>query len=88
MRSVSHDVTKHRNGMLCLCTNRPQQERKHQRGDIVTNIKAMECDSEEYDAVIGMGVVEKGDFAITNSNGEVKFSFQIPSSVVMDFTKQ
>lgn len=55
--------------------------------DIVTNIKAMECDSEEYDAVIGMDVIEKGDFAITNSNSEVKFSFQIPSSADIDFTK-
>lgn len=56
--------------------------------DIVTNIKAMECDSEEYDVVIGMDVIEKGDFAITNSNDEVKFSFQIPSSADIDFTKQ
>ena len=55
--------------------------------DIVTYIEAMECDSEDYDMVIGMDVICKGDLAITNSHNEMKFSFQIPSAADIDFTK-
>lgn len=33
-------------------------------GDIVTNIMAMEFDSDEYDVVIGMDVICMGDFVI------------------------
>ena len=55
--------------------------------DIVTYIGAMECDSEDYDVVIGMDVIGKGDFAVTNGHGEMKFSFQIPSVADIDFTK-
>ena len=55
--------------------------------DIVTNITAMECGSEDYDAIIGMDIIGKGDFAITHANGKTKFSFQIPGSADIDFTK-
>ena len=34
--------------------------------DIVTDIMAMEFDSDEYDVVIGMDVICNGDLAITN----------------------
>ena len=48
-------------------------------GDIVTNIMAMEFDSDEYDVVIGMGIICKGDLAITNYSEKTTFSFRIPS---------
>lgn len=48
-------------------------------GDIVTNIMAMEFDSDEYDVVIGMDIISKGDFAITNQNDKTTFTFRIPS---------
>ena len=48
-------------------------------GDIVTNIMAMEFDSDEYDVVIGMDVICMGDFVITNKDGKTTFSFRIPS---------
>jgi len=54
-------------------------------GDIVTNIMAMEFDSDEYDVVIGMDVICKGDFAITNKDGCTTFSFRIPSEMEIDF---
>lgn len=38
-----------------------------------------ECNSDEYDAVIGMDIICKGDFAITNKNGHTTFAFRIPS---------
>ena len=48
-------------------------------GDIVTDIMAMEFESDEYDVVIGMDVICKGDFAVTNKNDKTTFSFRIPS---------
>lgn len=57
-------------------------------GDIVTNIQAMDCGSDEYDAVIGMDIIGKGDFAITHMTDKTKFSFQIPSATDIDFTKE
>lgn len=56
-------------------------------GDIVTNIMAMEFDSDEYDVVIGMDVLGKGDMAITNLNDKTTFSFRIPSEEEIDFSK-
>lgn len=49
-------------------------------GDIVTNIMAMEFDSDEYDVVIGMDIICKGDLAVTNKDDKTTFSFRIPSS--------
>ena len=57
-------------------------------GDIVTNIMAMEFDGDEYDVVIGMDVIGKGDLAITNLNDRTTFSFRIPSAEVIDFSKE
>lgn len=56
-------------------------------GDIVTNIMAMEFDSDEYDVVIGMDVICKGDLAITNKNEKTTFTFRIPSEEMLDFSK-
>jgi len=56
-------------------------------GDIVTNIMAMEFESDEYDVVIGMDVIGKGDLAVTNLNDKTTFSFRIPSEVEIDFLK-
>ena len=57
-------------------------------GDIVTNIMAMEFDSDEYDVVIGMDVIGKGDLAVTNLDDRTTFSFRIPSAEVIDFSKE
>ena len=54
-------------------------------GDIVTNIMAMACESDEYDAIFGMDIISLGDFAITNQNGQTTFSFRIPSSQTIEF---
>ena len=55
--------------------------------DIITDIMAMEFDSDEYDVVIGMDVICNGDFAITNQDDKTTFSFRIPSEVEIDFSK-
>ena len=56
--------------------------------DIVTNIMAMEFESDEYDVVIGMDVICNGDLAITNQNDKTTFSFRIPSEAKIDFSKK
>ena len=42
------------------------------------------CESEigaqKLDLIIGMNIINKGDFAISNFNGMTKFSFRIPTS--------
>jgi len=57
-------------------------------GDIVTNIMAMEFDSDEYDVVIGMDIICNGDFAITNKDGKTTFSFRIPSKETIDLSEK
>lgn len=55
--------------------------------DIVTDIMAMEFDSDEYDVVIGMDVICNGDLSITNKDDKTTFSFRIPSEADIDFSK-
>ena len=56
-------------------------------GDIVTNIMAMEFESDEYDVVIGMDVICNGDLAITNKDDKTTFSVRIPSEQDIAFSK-
>ena len=56
-------------------------------GDIITNIMAMEFDTDEYDVVIGMDVICNGDMAITNKDDKTTFSFRIPSEQEIDFSE-
>ena len=42
----------------------------------------------DFDVLIGMDVICKGDFAISNSNGETTFTFQIPATHKIDFEKE
>ena len=39
------------------------------------------------DALIGMDIICKGDFAISNKSGQTKLSYQIPSTHDIDFVK-
>lgn len=40
------------------------------------------------DVLIGMDIINKGDFAVTNRGGKTVFSFRMPSIVDIDFVKQ
>ena len=40
------------------------------------------------DVLIGMDVISRGDFAISHENGNLKFSFQIPSTHTLDFADE
>lgn len=40
------------------------------------------------DVLLGMDIISQGDFAITNSDGNTKFSFRIPSQANIDFVAE
>jgi hypothetical protein len=40
------------------------------------------------DILIGMNIINRGDFAVTNLNGVTKFSFRFPSIVDIDFVEE
>lgn len=39
----------------------------------------------DADMLIGMNIINRGDFAVTNYNGITKFSFRVPSAGGIDF---
>jgi hypothetical protein len=53
----------------------------------VVNCNATECVSinGNFDIIIGMDLITKGDFAITNQNGKSVVSFRMPSQTIIDF---
>ena len=40
------------------------------------------------DVLIGMDIISRGDFAVTNRGGKTKFSFRIPSQADIDFVAE
>lgn len=42
----------------------------------------------DFNVLIGMDIISKGDFAITNYNGKTVFSYRYPSCERIDFVKQ
>ncbi|MBP5687778.1 MAG: SEC-C domain-containing protein [Muribaculaceae bacterium] len=42
----------------------------------------------DVDMLIGMDVISKGDFAVTNVGGVTTFSFRIPSQETIDYVEQ
>lgn len=55
---------------------------------IVTNIKAVVAELEGVDVLIGMDIISRGDFAVTNFNGKTVFSYRQPSVERIDFVKK
>lgn len=47
----------------------------------------IEEESPRFDVLIGMDLLSRGDFAVTNHNGKTTFSFRMPSMDRIDFTK-
>ena len=41
-----------------------------------------------FDILIGMDMINQGDFAVTNKGGVTKFSFRYPSEADIDFVKE
>ncbi len=42
----------------------------------------------DFDVLIGMDIIGRGDFAVTNKDGKTVFSFRMPSMECIDFVKQ
>ncbi len=49
------------------------------------SLVVLECDLGGADVLIGMDIISKGDFAVTNTGGKTLFSFRIPSTQKIDF---
>ena len=56
---------------------------------VVGNVKVTEgIIHGEYEVLIGMDIITKGDFAITNYDGKTVFTFRFPSAECIDFVKK
>lgn len=53
----------------------------------IPNIHVTKGRVKGYDMLIGMDIINKGDLAVTNHQGKTSFSFRMPSSSEIDFTK-
>lgn len=54
----------------------------------IYNLRVTQVDIRNADVLIGMDVMSKGDFAISNKDGRTAFSFRVPSCDCIDFAKQ
>ena len=55
----------------------------------VLALDVTECDlGANADALIGMDVITRGDFVITNQNGKTTMSFRMPSLSNLDYVKE
>lgn len=56
----------------------------------IENIMVCEADldSQGIGALIGMDIITKGDFAVTNRKGVTTFSFRVPSMETIDYVKK
>jgi len=54
----------------------------------VRSVRVTKGDIDFVDLLIGMDVIGKGDFAVTNLNEITKFSFRFPSAVHIDFVEE
>ena len=52
------------------------------------NLRVARATITDGDVLIGMDIISKGDFAVTNNAGKTVFSFRIPSLERIDFVKQ
>jgi len=52
-------------------------------------IKVSECIElpGNYDLLIGMDIISKGDFAVSNFDGKTVFTFRVPSKETIDFVE-
>ena len=48
-------------------------------GDVITYLEVYEANLGDYDAIIGMDIITRGDFHLDSSKGETLFSFELPN---------
>lgn len=54
---------------------------------MAANVEACQGDVEGGDVLIGMNIINRGDFAVTNKDGKTVFSFRMPSVERIDFVE-
>lgn len=54
----------------------------------VKDVRVTEGRLNGFGLLIGMDIINLGDFALTHKNNQTEFSFQIPSTHEYDFVKQ
>ena len=54
----------------------------------IANVRVTDGVLGEIDVLVGMDIISKGDFAITNYGGNTHFSFRIPSAECINFVEQ
>lgn len=54
----------------------------------VENLRVGLFESKKIDVIIGMDIINLGDFAVSNRNGATSFSFRIPSVEDFDFAAE
>lgn len=45
-------------------------------GSVVTNVLALEDENDDYEVVIGMDIISRGDFVFTNHGGILRFPLE------------
>ncbi len=51
-------------------------------------VTAMDFPEHDLDFLLGMDIIQKGDFAVTHANCRTKLTFQIPSTHNIDFRRE
>lgn len=54
----------------------------------VVGVPVMQGAFAQFDVLIGMDIITRGDFAVTNLGGKTKFSFRIPSQASINFVTE
>jgi hypothetical protein len=52
------------------------------------NLRVTKGNLKDADVLIGMDIINRGDFAVTNVGGITKFSFRVPSITHLDFVEE
>jgi hypothetical protein len=53
-----------------------------------TGVRVTQGNLKDADILIGMDIINQGDFAVTNLGGITKFSFRYPSTIHLDFVDE
>jgi len=54
----------------------------------IPRLQVSDGDFEDIDVLIGMDIICRGDFAVSNYNGKTTFSFRMPSFVEIDYVEK
>jgi hypothetical protein len=57
-------------------------------GLVIQTVRVTQGDLSGADILIGMDVINRGDFSVTNRGGATKFSFRFPSKKHIDFVEE